>query len=103
MTGIRDRESVRQQRTAMALERSLLSVALGICMLLSPLSAISLATGAQISSDIAAQEKEDCTKNLKLIYDAIQAYQKDHKELPNWLSELVPDYLSDANVLICPV
>jgi hypothetical protein len=42
-------------------------------------------------------------RNLKVIYDAIQAYQFDHKDLPNWLSDLVPDYLSDGNVLICPV
>jgi hypothetical protein len=52
---------------------------------------------------LAAEEKEACTRNLKVIYDAIQAYQVDHKELPNWLSDLVPQYISDANVLICPV
>ena len=52
---------------------------------------------------LAAEEKEACTRNLKVIYDAIQAYQFDHKDLPNWLSDLVPDYLTDGNVLICPV
>jgi hypothetical protein len=52
---------------------------------------------------LAAEEKESCTRNLKVIYDAIQAYQFDHKDLPNWLSDLVPDYLTDPNVLICPV
>jgi hypothetical protein len=51
----------------------------------------------------AAEEKEACIKNLKLIYDAIQAYQADHRDLPNWLSDLVPQYLPDANVLVCPV
>jgi len=51
----------------------------------------------------AAEEKEACTRNLKIIWDAIQAYQFDHKDLPNWLSDLVPDYLTDGNVLICPV
>ena len=51
---------------------------------------------------LAAEEKEACTRNLKVIYDAIQAYQFDHKDLPNWLSDLVPDYLTDGNVLICP-
>ncbi len=54
-------------------------------------------------SSLAAEEKETCTRNLKIIYDAIQAYQYDHKDLPNWLSDLVPDYISDPNVLICPV
>jgi hypothetical protein len=52
---------------------------------------------------VAAEEKEACRRNLKIIWDAIQAYQFDHKDLPNWLSDLVPDYLADGNVLICPV
>jgi hypothetical protein len=55
------------------------------------------------SPGLAAEEKEACTRNLKIIYDAIQSYQFDHKDLPNWLSDLVPDYLADGNVLICPV
>jgi len=55
------------------------------------------------SADQATEEKEGCTRNLKLIYAAIEAYQSDHKDLPNWLSDLVPQYLPDANVLICPV
>ncbi len=49
------------------------------------------------------EEKDACTKNLRTIYTAITAYQADHKDLPNWLSDLVPQYLSDANALICPV
>jgi len=52
---------------------------------------------------LAAQEKEECIKNLKTIYAAVQAYEVDHKDLPNWLSDLVPQYLPDANVLVCPV
>ena len=51
---------------------------------------------------LAADDKDGCIRNLKLIYDAIQAYQVDHKDIPNWLSDLVPQYISDANVLICP-
>jgi hypothetical protein len=51
----------------------------------------------------AALEKEACLRNLKVIYDAIQEYRTDHKDLPNWLSDLVPKYLADGNVLICPV
>lgn len=67
-----------------------------------------LAASAQTNSasaDAATQqaEREGCIKNLKVIYDAIQAYQMDHKEIPNWLSDLVPQYLNDANVLVCPV
>src|SRR5690349_9214350 len=64
--------------------------------------------GAQtnaVSEAAATQkaEREGCIRNLKLIYDAIQAYQMDHKDIPNWLSDLVPQYLNDGNVLICPV
>jgi hypothetical protein len=67
-----------------------------------------LVASAQASStapppDRAAEEKAACTRNLKLIYDAIQAFQEDHRDLPNWLSDLVPQYLADANVLVCPV
>jgi hypothetical protein len=63
---------------------------------------------AEVESEQApdAQAQEDkavCTKNLKQIYEAIQAYQLDHKDLPNWLSDLVPQYLADANVLTCPI
>src|SRR5215472_9028512 len=58
---------------------------------------------APVSAGLAAEEREGCTRNLKVIYDAIQAYQFDHKDLPNWLSDLVPDYIFDPRVLICPV
>ncbi len=51
----------------------------------------------------ATEEKAACMRNLKTIYDAIQKYQVDHKELPNWLSDLVPQYLDDVTVLTCPV
>ena len=47
-------------------------------------------------------EKDPCIKNLKAINEAIQACQADHKDLPNWLSDLVPQYLPDPNVLVCP-
>ncbi|HVM47166.1 MAG TPA: hypothetical protein VMU04_04020 [Candidatus Acidoferrum sp.] len=52
---------------------------------------------------VITQEQAACIANLKAIYTAIQAYEHDHKALPNWLSDLVPQYLPDMNVLICPV
>ncbi len=55
------------------------------------------------TTDLAVDEKAACIQNLKAIYDAIQTYQNDHKNLPDWLSDLVPQYLPDANVLVCPV
>ena len=45
---------------------------------------------------------EICTQNLLVIAGAIQAYQKEHDDLPEWLSDLHPKYLPDTNILICP-
>src|SRR3974390_726369 len=50
-----------------------------------------------------AADAVQCRQNLKRIYAAIQAYRADKKQLPNWLSDLVPQYLDDVNVLTCPV
>jgi len=47
-------------------------------------------------------ERQQCTQNLKQIYQAIRAYQLDHRDMPPWLSDLVPKYLPDTNVLRCP-
>jgi hypothetical protein len=44
-----------------------------------------------------------CEENLLKVSTAIEAYRKDHKELPNWLSDLVPVYLAETNRLICPI
>ena len=44
-----------------------------------------------------------CKKNLEKIAVAILAYRKENKDIPNWLSDLYPKYLSDQNLLICPV
>ncbi|MDE0685947.1 MAG: redoxin domain-containing protein [Candidatus Poribacteria bacterium] len=51
------------------------------------------------------QDKKDieiCTQNLLAIAKAIQAYQKEHNDFPQWLSDLHPKYLADANSLLCP-
>jgi hypothetical protein len=48
-------------------------------------------------------EQEQCFKNMQKIYAAIMAYRKDHQQMPDCLSDLVPKYLSDTNCLICPV
>jgi len=100
MTRILVGESVRQQRASKALARGLFSFLLGICAF--PIQ-WSYCADSQSSAQTAAQEKAQCTENLKLIYAAIEAYRNEQKDLPNWLSDLVPDYLPDANVLICPV
>jgi beta-lactamase regulating signal transducer with metallopeptidase domain len=42
-----------------------------------------------------------CVANLQKIHAAIKKYEKDKGTLPIWLSDLVPDYLSEEN-LLCP-
>ena len=48
------------------------------------------------------QNIELCTENLVAIGKAIEAYKKEHGDFPDWLSDLYPKYLADANTLICP-
>jgi len=48
-----------------------------------------------------AEEMKTCGQNLKKMYAAIKKYEKDKGELPNWLSDLVPDYFS-KELLLCP-
>lgn len=55
-----------------------------------------------VNPDLAAQERAACSNNLKVIYAAIDAYRREHNDLPNWFSDLVPDYLPDVTVLVCP-
>lgn len=45
---------------------------------------------------------ETCTQNLVVIGKAIEAYKKEHGDFPDWLSDLHPKHLADANALICP-
>ena len=42
-----------------------------------------------------------CAVNLQAIYAALKAYEVDRGRMPDWLCELVPDYL-EAEVLYCP-
>ena len=45
---------------------------------------------------------ELCTQNLIAIGKAIETYQKEHDDFPEWLSDLYPKHLVDSNVLTCP-
>jgi len=48
-------------------------------------------------------EAAACKRNLEKISAAIQAYRLENHDEPNWLSGLVPKFLADTNVLVCPV
>jgi len=56
-----------------------------------------LGPGTTNSADKAA-----CQQQLNIIYGAIQEYQRRNQKLPDWLSDLVPDFIHDRNVLVCP-
>ena len=45
---------------------------------------------------------ERCAENLRAIGKAIEAYQQAHGDYPQWLSDLHPQYLLDASLLMCP-
>ncbi len=53
--------------------------------------------------ELINQEREIDKQHLQRIYNAIRAYYKDRHDLPNWLSDLVPQYLPDAGDLISPI
>lgn len=47
------------------------------------------------------EEMRACAANLRTIHAAIKRYEKDKGKLPDWLSDLVPDYLR-KETLFCP-
>ncbi len=59
------------------------------------------------SEDLIMEQHEKnievCTQNLVTIGKAIETYKKEHGDFPEWLSDLHPKHLADANTLICPV
>lgn len=56
-------------------------------------------------SEAAAQkpEIEECKKRLVQFYEAVKAYKADHKGAPPPTADaLVPKYVKDANLFLCP-
>jgi tetratricopeptide (TPR) repeat protein len=49
----------------------------------------------------ARTHTEECRQRLKRIHRALVSYQRDHGELPQYLSALVPQYLPDKVLLHC--
>ena len=56
-----------------------------------------------LAADAGPGDREICEKNLNTLYKAIHAYRVERKDLPAWLSDLVPKFIKDPNVLVCPV
>ncbi len=51
---------------------------------------------------MASREVKIIHHRMMRIYEAIQAYRTDHKELPAYLSDLYPQYIGDTNMFLCP-
>jgi len=62
-----------------------------------------LAAGNAGAAALEDEEREIDKQHLRQIYKAIEAYRLKHGTLPNWLADLVPEYLPDAAVLMSPV
>ncbi len=60
-------------------------------------------TEALLGEPQERQKVEACKENLRKISHALTDYRRDHDgELPNWLSDLYPEYLQDESILLCP-
>lgn len=60
----------------------------------------------RLNEDFTTKQNERnielCTQNLVAIGKALQTYQKEHGELPLWLSDLHGKYLTYEVILLCP-
>ena len=84
--------------------RAILTVAMVLSLLVASVNADTPAE--KPSEDLIMEQHEKnieiCTQNLVAIGKAVEAYKKEHGDFPEWLSELYPKYLPDANRLLCP-
>src|SRR5262249_22412152 len=70
---------------------------------------VALAGVAQCGQPGPAQESfthnpvdgEACKAQLNRIYEALMKYQKKHKRLPDWLSDL-REFVDDPKTFVCP-
>jgi len=58
---------------------------------------------ASVASAATSEDHEADKQNMLTIYKALKTYEKDHGKLPDWLSDLVPKYIQDTNVLVSPI
>ena len=62
-----------------------------------------LSAGTARACDDLRADKAICSTHLLLLWDALNNYRKAHKELPAKLSDLHPQFLTDPEILFCPV
>src|SRR5947209_13961104 len=66
------------------------------------LALLVLGVGPGVAAPVPSDDAATCTKHLEAIGRALEAYQKEKKELPPHLSDLYPQYLTDKALLHCP-
>ena len=60
-------------------------------------------SAAQQEITLQQSEKQECQKRLTMIYGAWKKYKVDHKgQEPANIEQLIPKYISDTNMLVCP-
>jgi len=57
---------------------------------------------AASASEVDAADGCACKKNLNKLFEAIQAFRQKNNRLPNWLSDLHPEFLKDSKTFVCP-
>ena len=84
--------------------KTILSIAIVLSLLIASANADTPAEKPSegLMSEQHEKNIEICTQNLVAIGKAVEAYKKEHGDFPEWLSELYPKYLPDANHLLCP-
>ena len=84
--------------------KTILSMAIVLSLLMASANADTPAEKPSEDLTEAQSQKniEICTQNLVAIGKVVKAYKKEHGDFPEWLSELYPKYLPDANLLLCP-
>ena len=78
-----------------------LSLVLAVMSLQMPASSAAAESRRAYSTNLA--DKAECEKQLNKIFEAIQEYQRQKGKLPDWLSDLEPEFISDPKGVICPV
>lgn len=75
-------------------------LAIALALLSQPGMAGDVPATLKVSS--AQDDAAACKANLNRIYEALLEYQRVHTNLPNYFSDLHPDFIADPRLFICP-
>ena len=64
--------------------------------------ALSLCRAADAPADLEEQEKAQTIAQMRKVSDALKAFKKDRGQYPDYLSDLVPCYIPDADAMLSP-